>query len=87
MLIMETKNKLNYEVTSQEAYVNQFYFNINFIVDGKEYIASCTYYNGDMLTDYLIQDDNGWGVEDEDINALGRYLLDNMEINKDTITW
>jgi hypothetical protein len=87
MLIMETKNKLNYEVTSENAYVDRFYFSVNFSVDGKEYLATCYYYNGDMLSDYLIEDDNGREVEDEDIDELGHYLLDNMEVNKDTITW
>lgn len=84
---METKNKLNYEVTSQEAYVNQFYFNINFIVDGKEYLASCTYYNGDTLTSYSVEDDNGEEVEDDNIFRLGCDLLFDMEITKENLAW
>lgn len=84
---METKNKLDYKVTSEEAYVYGFYFNINFIVDGKEYLASCTYYNGDMMTDYLVEDDNGEEVEDEAIVELGHYLLDNMEITTENLAW
>ena len=84
---METKNKLNYKVTSEEAYVNQFYFNVNFVVDDKEYLASCTYCNEDMITDYLVEDENGKEVKDDDIVEIGYYLLENMEIDKDTITW
>lgn len=84
---MKTKSKLNYKVTSEEAYVNQFYFNINFIVDDKEYLASCTYDNVDMMTDYLVEDENGDEVEDDEIVEIGHYLLENMEIDKDTITW
>ena len=87
MLIMETKNKLNYEVTFEQAYVDRLVLRVDFSVDGKEYLATCYYYNGDMLSDYSVEDDNGREVEDEDIDELGHYLLDNMEVNKDTITW
>ena len=84
---METTNKLNYKVTSEEAYVNQFYFKVNFVVDDKEYIASCTYYNGDMIADYLVEDENGIEVEDEAIIELGHCLLDDMEITKENLAW
>ena len=84
---METKNKLNYEVTFEQAYVDRFVLRVDFSVDGKEYIANCYYWNGNDMSDYEIEDDNGEEVEDEAIVELGRYLLDNMEVNKDTITW
>lgn len=84
---METKNKLNYKVTSEEAYVSQFFFNVNFVVDDKEYLASCTYDNVDMMTEYLVEDENGSEVQDDDIVEIGHYLLENMEIDKDKITW
>ena len=84
---METKNKLNYKVTSEEAYVSQFYFNVNFVVNGKEYVASCTYHNDDGLTDYSVEDDNGKEVEDDDIYQLGCDLLFDMEITKENLAW
>jgi hypothetical protein len=87
MLIMETKNKLNYEVTFEQAYVDRFVLRVDFSVDGKEYIANCYYWNGNDMSDYEIEDDNGEEVEDEAIVELGHYLLHNMEVNKDTISW
>jgi hypothetical protein len=39
------------------------------------------------MSDYEIEDDNGEEVEDEAIVELGHYLLHNMEVNKDTISW
>ena len=84
---METKNKLNYEVTFEQAYVDRFVLRVDFSVDGKEYIANCYYWNGNDMSDYEIEDDNGEEVEDEAIVELGHYLLHNMEVNKDTISW
>ena len=87
MLIMETKNKLNYEVTFEQAYVDRLVLRVDFSVDGKEYIANCYYWNGNDMSDYEIEDDNGEEVEDEAIVELGRYLLGNLEITKENLAW
>lgn len=87
MLIMETKNKLNYEVTFEQAYVDRLVLRVDFSVDGKEYIANCYYWNGNDMSDYEIEDDNGEEVEDEAIVELGRYLLGNVEITKENLAW
>jgi hypothetical protein len=84
---METKNKLNYEVTFEQAYVDRFVLRVDFSVDGKEYIANCYNWSGNDMSDYEIEDDNGEEVEDEAIVELGHYLLHNVEVNKDTISW
>jgi hypothetical protein len=43
MLIMETKNKLNYEVTNEEAYVYEFLLYVDFIYQDKKYNARANY--------------------------------------------
>ena len=88
MLIMETKNKLNYEVTNEEAYVSTFSLSVDFIYNGELYYATCTYVNEGWLEDVQVFDKACIElVEDEDILHLGKEALENMNINKDTITW
>ena len=80
--------KLNYEIVSEEAYIVRLYFNIDFVVDEKEYRASCTYITEHGLDDVLVEDDNSNELdEDSDIYQLGLELLTIMEINDNNLTW
>ena len=86
---METKtNELKYEIVSEEAYIVRLYFNIDFVVDEKEYRASCTYITEHGLEDVLVEDDKSNELdEDSDIYQLGLELLTIMEINNNNLTW
>jgi hypothetical protein len=83
---METK--LNYEVTSEEAYVSAFSLSVDFMCNGELYYATCIYVNEGWLEDVQVFDKTCIElVEDEDILHIGQEALENMNINKDTITW
>ena len=85
------KNRPNYEILSTELYEkierydSKVFFKIKFLVDVNEYVAFCTYKNGNLLDGYCIQDYYGVDVDDESIVHLGCDLLDNMETNKNQL--
>lgn len=79
---METK------INNQEAYVSTMYLNIEFEIDGIEYLAHARYFNGDGIEDieitYLWDGDNhdeGEPAPDE-IYEIGKQLLFDMEIEE-----
>ena len=86
---METKNaELKYEIVAQGAFVNRFWFDINFIVDEKEYLASCSYFNGYGLEDIIVENENGDEIDEDDaIYQLGHQLLCDMEITRNNVDW
>ena len=91
MLIMETKNKLNYEVISEGAFVPMFDQEILFMVSDKQYIATCTYDNVDGSSyDFLVISGDDMGLmldEDSDVYQLGVNLLEDMAFNDATVNW
>jgi hypothetical protein len=91
MLIMETKNKLNYEVISEGAFVPMFDQKILFMVSDKQYIATCTYDNIDGSSyDFSVEDGDDLGLvldEDSDAYQIGVSLLKGMVIDDTTINW
>jgi hypothetical protein len=91
MLIMETKNKLNYEVISEGAFVPMFDQEILFMVSDKQYIATCTYDNVDGSSyDFSVEDGDDLGLvldEDSDVYQLGVSLLEDMAFNDATVNW
>ena len=87
MLIMETKNKLNYEVTLEDAYVGLFNLTVNFIYKDKEYSARANYVNGGWIEDVEVFDMEDNFIWDDDVNEIANEVIENMNINKDTISW
>ena len=87
MLIMETKNKLNYKVTFEEAHVQSFLLSVDFIYKDKEYYARATYVNGGWIEDIEVLDVNYNFVSDDDVAEIANEVIENMNINKDTISW
>lgn len=83
---METKQE--YKVIHQEAYVASFLINVEFEYQGKEYRAEAQYINGGWgMDDIEVYDENNDFVEDDQIKEIGEKLIDEVNINKNTITW
>ena len=87
MLIMETKNKLNYEVTFEYAYVQTFALMAEFIYQDKKYYANAIYDNGGWIGDVEVFDMEDSFIWDDDVNEIANEVIENMNINKDTISW
>ena len=80
--------ELKYEIVSEEAFIYTSYLNIDFVVDGKKYTASCVYVFEKQLTDVFVEDENSNELdEDSDIYKLGYELLEYMEMNHKNLTW
>jgi hypothetical protein len=88
MLIMETKNKLNYEVTNEEAYVYEFLLYVDFIYQDKKYNARANYTNDGWGMDNVeVYDCEDNYIDDDIIIEIANDAIYNMNINKETITW
>lgn len=84
---METKNKLNYEVTNEEAYVYTFGLSADFIYEGEKYWVKATYVNDGWIEDVEVYDTEEAPICDDAIIEIANEIVENMNINKDTITW
>jgi hypothetical protein len=83
---METK--LKYEVTNEEAYVNTFSLSVDFKCNEEIYYATCIYVNDGWMEDIQVFDKTCMDIiEDEDILEIAKEALENMNIDKQTITW
>ena len=84
---METKNKLNYEVTSEDAFVQTFALTVEFIYQDKKYYAQATYVNGGWIDDVEVFDMEDNFIWDDNVTQIANEVIEDMNINKDTITW
>ena len=84
---METKNKLNYKITLEGAHVEIFNLTVNFIYKDKEYSARANYVNDGWIEDVEVFDMEDNFILDNDVNQIADEVIENMNINKDTITW
>ena len=73
MLIMETKNKLNYKVISEGANVQAFALEVNFLYNDELYYATCTYVNDEFNGSSW---DSGWL---EDVQVSNKTCIDLVE--------
>ena len=73
------------EILNEEAYVTTFSLNTEFKYNGKQYYASCIYYNGDGIEDIDVWNEKEDPIADylvDDLYKIAQEIFHNMNIEK-----